>query len=105
MLPATLSDFIVFLGTPAFIGFLTAHVLIHLAIYMDLTPLGKQIVTLVLSAIFGVLSLLLIQLVSPATLNQLQPIYAIIAAIISTWFGNQVTMNGLLLEKLLQKDK
>lgn len=100
MLPANFSDFVVFLGTPAFVGFLTAHILILLPAYVNLPPMTKQIVTIVLNAIFAIVSLLLVSLVNPQVFVQFQPVYAIIAAFIMSWIGNQTTLNGLMLNRL-----
>lgn len=101
MLPANLSDFVVFLGTPAFVGFLAAHVLIFVPQYMALSPNAKQLVNLGLNILFAVVSLVIINLASPAALQQFQPFYALIVTFIMSWIGNGVTMNGILLNKTL----
>lgn len=102
MLPATLQDFVLFLGTPAFVGFLAAHVLIFIPAYMNLSSAWKGVVEVVLNGVFAVVSVLIINLVSPSTLAALQPVYAIIAAFIMAWIGHSVTMNGIMLNRALK---
>lgn len=86
---STISGLLAFLSTSAFLGFFKSQVLEMLPQFQALDANMKSAVVLVASVAFGVASYALMTYVSPATLTQLQPLYAIVYASVVVWMASQ----------------
>lgn len=85
-----LSAFIVFIGTPVFADYIISNVLDQIPAFVNLKGQVKAIITLALSVILGLVSYYLTQTLTPATIAQLQPIFAVISAMVTAWLAGQI---------------
>ncbi len=85
-----LSSFIVFIGTPVFADYIISNVLDQIPAFTSLTSQAKATITLLLAVALGLLSYFLTQALTPATIAQLQPIFAAIAAMVTAWLSGGI---------------
>jgi hypothetical protein len=84
-LPPDLTSFFSFIATPIFGAWLISHVFENLPFWANLTATAKQGATLAVYLVLGLVSFALVHWVPGTVVENLQPIYAIIVAVLASW--------------------
>lgn len=91
-LPTDIHQLFVYLGTPAFIGFVLSWVAAHVAYFNSdkVTPQARMVILFVLATLLGAGSKLLINYVPEGAYSTLQPLWDVVMQALTIILASQV---------------
>lgn len=85
-----LGQFLVFIGTPAFVDYIVSNVLDQIPAFVNLKGEVKSLITLFLAIFFAVVSYVLVKNVTPAEISQWQQLFTLVSAMFVAWASGQI---------------